>query len=219
MCLVGCRDIADEFPEAEVVGIDLSPTQPAWVPPNCRFEIDDASQAWTFEDNSFDYIHIRFMSGCFKDWVKLYRECYRCLKPGGFLEHQDFSLHTRSDDGSIPPDSIYSQWSSFFVDAGKQMGQTFEVIDDDNWVGWMREAGFQEVQSRAFKTPVGAWPADERQKEIGRFNRFGLETSLEGYALYLLTSVLGWGYEEVQVWLAKVREALRNKRYHGYTTW
>lgn len=151
--------------------------------PNCRFDIDDASQDWTFKDDTFDYIHIRFMAGCFSDWAKLYRECYRCLKPGGFIEHLDFSLHVRSDDGSIPTDSVWSQWASIFVDAGGKLGQTFEVIDGYRWVGWMQEAGFADVQARAFKTAVGPWPADPRQKEIGRYNRFGLEKSLEGFAL------------------------------------
>lgn len=32
-------DFADEHPECEVIGIDLSPVQPSWVPPNCRFEV------------------------------------------------------------------------------------------------------------------------------------------------------------------------------------
>lgn len=215
---LGIRDIADQFPNAEVVGIDLSPTQPAWVPPNCKFELDDASQDWSFKDNTFDYIHIRFMSGCFKDWVKVYAQCYRCLKPGGILEHQEFSLGMRSDDNSLPPDSVWSQWSDIFLEVGKKLGQTFDIVDG-GWVGWMEEAGFRDVQTRAVKTALGGWPADRRQKEIGYFNRLSFETSVEGYALYALTTVLGWEYEDVQMWLVRVREALRNKQYHAYTTW
>lgn len=216
---IWAMDFADEFPEAEVIGVDLSPTQPSWVPPNCRFEIDDVTQEWTYPENSFDYIHLRFMSGCFKDWVSVYKQCYRCLKPGGILEHQDFSLHVRSDDGSIPEDSIWTDWARVCNEAGEKLGQTFEVIDDDKWVGWLEEAGFTNVQTKAIKTPVGGWPADKKQKEIGQFNRLGLETSLEGYTLYLLTTILGWKYEEVQLWLVRVRQALKNKHYHGYTTW
>lgn len=29
-----CIDMGDEFPAAEVIGVDLSPIQPTWVPPN-----------------------------------------------------------------------------------------------------------------------------------------------------------------------------------------
>jgi len=28
------RDFADEFPNTQVIGIDISPIQPDWVPPN-----------------------------------------------------------------------------------------------------------------------------------------------------------------------------------------
>lgn len=189
------------------------------MPPNCRFELDDAAQDWTFPDNTFDYIHLRFMSGCFKDWVKLYKECFRCLKPGGWLEHQEFSPAMRSDDNSIPKDSIWSEWMSIFIKAGERTGRTFEVVGDDNWVKWMEEAGFTGIRTKMIKTPVGGWPADTKLKAIGHLNKAAFETSLEGYTIHLLTNVMGWTIAEVQLWLAKVRDALRNKDYHGYSTW
>ncbi len=34
-------EFADEFPSAHVIGTDLSPIQPGWIPPNLQFEIDD----------------------------------------------------------------------------------------------------------------------------------------------------------------------------------
>ncbi|KAG8417365.1 hypothetical protein J3458_004875 [Metarhizium acridum] len=212
-------DFATEFPEAEVIGTDLSPTLPNWVPPNCIFELDDASQDWTFPDNTFDYIHIRFMAGCFKDWTKLYSECFRCLKPGGWLEHQECDFRVVSDDGSIPPDNAFNEAASLFAETGRRSGHTTEVINDDNWFKWMEEAGFREVQKKTIKTPMGEWPADKKWKEVGLFNRITTETALEGYFLYKLTKVMGWEYAEVQSWLARVREALRNKAYHGYSTW
>ena len=43
---VWCIEMADAYPEAQILGIDLSPVQPSWVPPNCRFEIDDFELDW-----------------------------------------------------------------------------------------------------------------------------------------------------------------------------
>lgn len=210
-------DFADEFPVAEVIGIDLSPTQPAWTPPNCKFEIDDASQLWTFPDNTFDYIHIRFMLGCFKDWTHVYKECLRCLKPGGWVEHQDYSVRLYSDDGSLPPDSIWTEWAKVLIAAGEKIGQTIEVIDKNNFVNWMMDAGFDDVQTKRIKMPMGGWSADKKWKEVGEFNRLSFGTNLEGYALYFLIKVMGWEYIEVQVFLGKIRAAMRNEDYHGYT--
>lgn len=40
-------DMADAYPAATITGIDLSPTQPSWVPPNVRFEVDDFTDEWS----------------------------------------------------------------------------------------------------------------------------------------------------------------------------
>jgi SAM-dependent methyltransferase len=61
-------DFADAHPSAIVIGTDLSPIQPTWVPPNVKFKIDDCEAEWTYPDNYFDYIHIQGLSGCVKDW-------------------------------------------------------------------------------------------------------------------------------------------------------
>ena len=45
-------DAADRYPSALVTGTDLSPIQPSWVPPNCKFEIDDAEREWTHPEVS-----------------------------------------------------------------------------------------------------------------------------------------------------------------------
>lgn len=39
-------DMADQYPGCQVVGTDLSPVQPQWVPPNCRFDVDDFELEW-----------------------------------------------------------------------------------------------------------------------------------------------------------------------------
>jgi len=210
-------DFADEFPSADVIGTDLSPIQPAWAPPNCSFQLDDASLDWTFPDNTFDFIHIRCLIGCMKDWVKVYRECYRCLKPGGWLEHTDFGIRGISDDNSLPEGCAWDEWSDLFLEAGVKMGQTFQIVDNDEFVGWMKEAGFpDDVHLHKTKLPVGNWPADPKWKEVGIMNRITTEDGLEGYALYICTKVLGWEYNECQLLLTRVRQALRNKSYHPY---
>lgn len=69
-------DFADEYPDTTVLGTDLSPIQPDLVPPNCRFEIDDARDEWTYPNDYFDFIHIRSLFGSIDNWGKLYREAY-----------------------------------------------------------------------------------------------------------------------------------------------
>ena len=164
------------------------------------------------------------MLGSFKDWTAVYKECFRCLKPGGYLEHVECGTHVLSDDGSLPADSAWADWKRIFSEASEKTGRTFDIIDDDRWVGWMKEAGFggegaAEIKTRVVKTPIGAWPAEAKWKEVGLFKKLGLERGLEGFGLYILTSVMGWQYEEVQSWLARVRDVLKNKSIHSYSSW
>ena len=53
-------DFADEYPNCEVIGTDLSPIQPQSVPPNLCFYVDDVEADWGYrETEKFDFIHGR----------------------------------------------------------------------------------------------------------------------------------------------------------------
>ena len=38
-------DFADEFPDAEVIGTDISPIQPTWIPPNLKLYVQHSTVA------------------------------------------------------------------------------------------------------------------------------------------------------------------------------
>ena len=65
--------VADQFPSAEVLGVDLSPIQPVWVPPNCKFIVDDIEDDWVNGDN-WDYVHLRCMTAWLKDKPKVLKQ-------------------------------------------------------------------------------------------------------------------------------------------------
>ena len=68
--------VGDEYPQAEVIGIDLSPIQPSWVPPNVRFLVDDAEAPWVYSQ-PFDYIHARHMNATVRQWPKFFGQCFQ----------------------------------------------------------------------------------------------------------------------------------------------
>lgn len=71
MLITKSAAVADKYPSAEVIGIDLSPIQPPWVPPNLRFVVDDLEDEWLYPQNHFDYVHIRHTLHSVKNPVKL----------------------------------------------------------------------------------------------------------------------------------------------------
>lgn len=67
--------MGDKFQSAEVLGIDLSPIQPTWVPPNVKFLIDDVEADWLNGDN-WDFVHLRNMIPVMKSPVGLLKQAY-----------------------------------------------------------------------------------------------------------------------------------------------
>ncbi|RBQ80818.1 hypothetical protein FVER14953_09898 [Fusarium verticillioides] len=209
-------DFADEYPNAEVVGTDISPIQPDWVPPNLKFEIEDCTQEWTYNPNSFDYVHMRYMYGSISDWSALFKEAFRVCKPGGWVESYEASPRMESDDGTVTETCAINEWGKFFIEGGKKLNRTFEIIDKDLQQKGMEEAGFVDVKVWDFKAPIGGWPQDPRLKQIGQFAQAALEQDYEGYVLYMANMVLGWTKEEVSVYCAQLRREIRSGKFHPF---
>ncbi|KAK2614105.1 hypothetical protein N8I77_000960 [Diaporthe amygdali] len=209
-------DFADDHPEANVIGTDISPIQPKWVPPNLKFEIEDCTSEWTFHPNEFDYIHMRYLVGSIVDWTALFKEAYNALKPGAWLESFEGSPHMISDDGSVADKSAISQWGKFFEEGGRTIGRTFLVVDQGIQKKAMEEAGFIDIQEWEFKAPVGGWPRDKKLKEIGHWAQTALESDIEGYVLFIANVIVGWSREEILVYIAQLRREIRNSKHHAY---
>lgn len=77
-----CIDMGDVYPSASVIGVDISPSQVTFVPPNVKFEIDDVEQEWTFR-TPFDYIHGQYLMGAIRDWPRLLKQCFEYVVPSG----------------------------------------------------------------------------------------------------------------------------------------
>ncbi|KIM31829.1 hypothetical protein M408DRAFT_21038 [Serendipita vermifera MAFF 305830] len=58
-----CIDVANQFPQAQVIGIDIAPNLQKTSPPNCRFELWDINKGLSPFYGQFDLVHMRFTSG------------------------------------------------------------------------------------------------------------------------------------------------------------
>jgi hypothetical protein len=64
------------YPSAIVEGLDLSPIQPNWVPPNVKFTVDDVEDEFVYPPNHFDLIHTRHLMPHIKNVQALMNRCY-----------------------------------------------------------------------------------------------------------------------------------------------
>jgi len=148
-------EMAEEFPAAVVHGTDISPIQPEWVPANCHFYIDDVESPWVFKQ-PFDYIHGRSIGNVIGDWKKFHAEAYDNLKPGGWLEIQDFEGYFGCDDDTVPADAWIERWTRDIDKGGTKFGKNMNIILNQRQL--MTDAGLVNIQSQFFKVSLGlAW--------------------------------------------------------------
>ncbi|KAF5985450.1 methyltransferase [Fusarium bulbicola] len=207
-------EFADEHPSADVLGVDLSPIQPNFVPPNCRFEVDDITNEWTYPEDTFDFIHARSMIGCLPDWTEFYRKAFKHTKPGGWVESVELWGNSKCDDDTLKPESPLHKWVEVFKKIESLTGKSF--FWDDKMQQSISDAGFINVSGRRIKVPIGAWPKDKTLKQWGAWNRHFLLQGLEGFSIRGLTEMLGWKYEDAQLFLADMRKELTNPALHAY---
>ncbi|KAG6070533.1 hypothetical protein E4U16_006795 [Claviceps sp. LM84 group G4] len=207
-------EFGDRFPNASVTGTDLSPCQPQWVPPNVRFEVDDASLEWTWNENHFDFIHIRYIIGGIQDWTALFREAYRCCAPGGWVESVEIDVDFRSDDGSTELEPILASYGDLFREGSKITNRPFFLQEIQ--LQAFDAAGFVEKRTVQYKCPFGPWAKDPKLAEAGRSMKAAMENDLEGYTQMLWHNVLRRPADEYHVWLANLRKAIRNPKVHSY---
>lgn len=142
-------EFADRYPNASVTGTDISPCQPQWVPPNVRFDLDDATLKWTWNANHFDLIHIRYVFGAIQDWTGLFKEAYRCYVPGGWMQSVECDVEFRSDNGTTKLEPVLASYGDLFREGGKVLNQSFFVQELQQQA--IDQAGFVEKKVVRYK--------------------------------------------------------------------
>lgn len=208
--------MADEYPSAEVLGIDLSPIQPGWVPPNVRFLIDDAESEWAHGSGRFDYVHARHITMAIKNWPKLLAQAYDALKPGGWIELQELRLATSCDDGTMPEGYGFTVFLRYLAEGFDRFG--IDLLGMEKNAARLEQAGFVNVQEKIWKIPIGTWAKGDKMKTIGAYNRAVINDALTGVSMAPYTRGLGWKASEVEVFAAQVRKDLGNPGIHSYYT-
>jgi len=78
-------------------------------PPNCRFEIDDVRDEWTYPPDYFDFVHIRGLFGSISDWPALYKQVYRWVDPHDKEGNLKFFKSMSNDDRHLKPGAYIEQ--------------------------------------------------------------------------------------------------------------
>ncbi|KAF1989500.1 S-adenosyl-L-methionine-dependent methyltransferase [Aulographum hederae CBS 113979] len=207
-------EFADAHPDCHILGTDLSPIQPTSVPVNCEFIIEDAASVWAFPQQ-FDFIHTRAITMGIKDWPRLLGQAYAALKPGGWIELQEFQLPLGCDDGSVVEgESALARWGEELRTAAGKLG--IDTIAIQQHAKMLADLGFEDVKEGELKIPLGPWAKGKKQKKIGIMALKDLAEGLQGISTRLLVMLGTRSEEEVKVFLDEVRDELMRKDVHSY---
>lgn len=169
----------------------------------------------------FDYVHLRGMTLCFLRPKALVQTIFDNLKPGGWVEFQDYTFDDQpANDTPGLRDRVARSASKQAVEIirkGLQSlpGHRREVIADlEQWKGWLKDVGFVDIDVKIVLCPMNPWSSDPRLKEIGQV---GSESALS--AVSAMSQVLvagGWSEIEVEELQQRLYEEHHDPTYQAY---
>ncbi|KJZ70472.1 hypothetical protein HIM_10144 [Hirsutella minnesotensis 3608] len=198
-------DMADQDPSRTIVGLDISPIQPEFVPPNVHFFVENVETDWR-ETAKYHFIHFRGMSGSIQDWPSLFHKIYQALKPGGVIEAHETLPAVFSKNQTLAPDNPLVDLMRDLVRAHSQIGRRLDPVP--TFRNCAEEAGFTDVSEEIYEAPLGDWPEEQQQKDIGEMLASSLKMGLHGLTAKAFRDVLGRSKEEVEVFNAFIRREL-----------
>lgn len=201
-------EVAYQFPNAEVIGIDISPVKSEHQPPNCKFQIINfVKEPWPFGPDEFDIVHCRLTTVHIQYFKALMDKAIESTAPGGIMMFEDVDSDFTSELEPVPPsiDNFMDIYRSFFssnqVDPrpGQQLAPYITASKK-----------FSETHEHVIPAPMGAWTRDNELNDVGIAMRDALVGA--GQSQHERLFKFGMTKEIVDEW-AKAMNTPENKLY------
>ncbi|PYH45120.1 class I SAM-dependent methyltransferase [Aspergillus saccharolyticus JOP 1030-1] len=198
--------VAEQYPQCEVIGVDISPQMsPDFAPDNLWFQVDDLNRSFTFPSDNFDLVHSRMLAtGIDRDrWPSYIRDIKRVLKPGSWVQMVEMYFNVQSDNGSLTESHALRQWSTKFM---QSLNDKKDLRVGTRLKELLLAAGMDHVDARMIPLPLSGWPTEPRAQDIGAANLESTRQMLPALALYPLTQRLRVPYDEFQQLISRAQE-------------
>ncbi len=122
------------------------------------------------------------------DWDSFVAQAWTALKPGGWLELQEFYNPLGCDDGTATGTAVEKwglTWRAAASRLGIDLGAPLRHADQ------LRARGFAQVREVRLKSPIGPWAKGSLEKEVGAMGLRDLHEHVTGLSLKLF-AVLGY---------------------------
>ena len=149
------RDLAFEYPQIEVTGIDISQNEIDYARAfaqvqklnNATFEVMDITGPLAFPDNSFDLVNARFIAFLSPEkWSQLLGECMRVVRPGGTIRLTENDVVCTS----LATDTALGLFYRALARAGQSFSPTGRVLGITSRLSQLlRKAGCTNIHYKA----------------------------------------------------------------------
>ena len=162
-CYLGAR-----YPTAQVYGVDLSPVPARPKPLNVDFIQGEIRALLNHDDrlslSSADFAFSRLLILGMSDWPGYVRAMASLLRPGGWMEMQDYACELYLN-GQCCSDE--RGWFQALCGAAEKKG--WDLRCGKHVKKYMEQAGLVEVQVIRYRVPIGTWLVGEKPetKRIG----------------------------------------------------
>lgn len=215
--------MAEENPHLELLGIDLAGMGPESLIPNVELRFPcDYESPWSLGERSWDIIHLQLALGSVANWSMLYHKVLNHLRPGvGWFEQVEIDFTPRCDDGTLN-DGALKVWYQHLVGATSAIGRS---IAYDPLTGQkLKETGFTDITEEQIIIPLNGWPADEKDREVGRWYQIAftddpkLEATfgMEAMSLAPLSRIYQWPVDHVRRLVTDAMRQLSDPNVHAY---
>ncbi|KAL5529605.1 hypothetical protein ACEPAG_5590 [Sanghuangporus baumii] len=223
--------MAQEFPHAQVVGVDLAPSTTRPPPFNCRLEFDDFTLGLEHYYNSFDIVHARCTANGVADFEGFIHEAAKCVRPGGILLYTEGNLEMYNEKGTAQEPAFgdgapgQSWLARATFEAYNLMKSRGSSLDAGRFLGrWMESCPIlREVQYREILTPIGPWKKGSTQEETQRLQMMGtlMRQNMKEYVRSCQPMFVATGYPPalIERFLEGTDKELDELSLHMYVKW
>lgn len=201
-------ELAKSYPDAYVLGLDISPIQPEAIPLNCVFKAPfDYELPWLIGEGQWDVIHMRMGCGSVVDWPHLYERIFDHLHCGAWFEQLEIDFEPRCNSGSLEGTWLHF-WYQNLKTATKKSGREI-AHSPEQTLHWLRRAGFSHITHEKVVLPLNLWKQPIHDRAVARWYNAAFVESIEPLCLAPFGRALGWPNEKIQaIAAATMGEAL-----------
>lgn len=138
---------------------------------------------------------------------------YRSLRPGGWIELQEYEATPMCDDGSMPDNDAAKHLYELVDKSFEKFGLKANLAPQLGT--YLEKAGFEDIRCQVMKVPIGPWTKDKTMRIIGQYQKSVIVDGLPFLAGRPFQA-LGMSDAEIEATIAKARKGLHDPKVHRY---